>query len=79
MENIKCGAVGKVQRMESTNAVCGMRCVGEEKERGVNGGMKKWVGRWMKEKIPSTESGCETDSPSCKENGGPAMGRAIGE
>ena len=26
-----------------------------------------------------TESGCETDSPSCKKNGGPAMGRALGE
>ena len=25
-----------------------------------------------------TESGCETGSPSCKNNGGPAMGRAIG-
>ena len=26
-----------------------------------------------------TKSGCETGSPSCKKNGGPAMGRAIGE
>ena len=26
-----------------------------------------------------TESGCETGSPSCKKNGGPAMVRAIRE
>ena len=35
--------------MECTNDVCGMRRVGRE-ERGVTGGMKKWVGRWPKEK-----------------------------
>ena len=34
--------------MECTNDVCGMRRVGGQKERGVNGGMKKQVGRWPK-------------------------------
>ena len=34
--------------MECTNDVCGMRRVGGREERGVNGGMKKWVGRWPK-------------------------------
>ena len=29
--------------------------------------------------IPGTESGSEAGSPSCKENGGPAMGRPIWE
>ena len=60
-------------------------------ERGVNGGMKKWVERWQKREkllrngfreeigVPMTESGCETGSPRCKQHGGPAMGRAIGE
>ena len=57
--------------------------------------MKKRVERWPKREellsngfreeigLPMTdtgqESGCETGSPSCKKNGGPAMGRAIGE
>ena len=65
------------------------------KEMGVNDGMKKWVGRLPKreellrngfrEEIglhmtdTGTGSGCETGSPSCKKNGGPAMGKAIGE
>ena len=64
-------------------------------DRGVNGGMEKWVRQWPKREeilrngfreeigLPmtdtDTESGCETGSPSCKKNGGPAMGRAIGE
>ena len=34
--------------MEYTNDVCGMRRVGGSEERGVNGGMKKWVERWPK-------------------------------
>ena len=64
-------------------------------ERGVNGGMKKSVERWLKREeilrtgfreeigLPmtdtGTESGCETGSLSCKKNGRPAMGRAVGE
>ena len=78
---------------ECTNDVCGMRRVGGQRERGVNGGMKKWEGRWPKREellrngfgeeiglqIPGTESGCKTGSSSCKKNGGPAMGRAIWE
>ena len=31
--------------MECTNDVCSMRGVGWQRRRGVNGGMKKWVGR----------------------------------
>ena len=34
--------------MECTNDVCGMRCGAGREERGVNGGMKKWVGHWPK-------------------------------
>ena len=34
--------------MDCTNDVCGMRRVGGSKERGANGAMKKWVGRWPK-------------------------------
>ena len=33
--------------MECTNDVCSMRREGGQR-RGVNGGMKKWVGRWPK-------------------------------
>ena len=71
-----------------------MMCVGRE-ERGVNGGIKKWVGRWPKRDEllkngfrtemgllttnTGTKSGYETGSPSCKKNGGLAMGREIGE
>ena len=32
----------------STNDVCGMRCVGGQRRKGVNGGMKKWVVLWPK-------------------------------
>ena len=54
MENMKCGEVESVEKewekfrdivMECTNDVCGMRRVGGQRKRGVNGGMKKWVGR----------------------------------
>ena len=35
--------------IECTNDVCGgMRRVGGQRKGGVNGGMKKWVGRWLK-------------------------------
>ena len=34
--------------MKCTNDVCGMRRVAGREERGMNGGMKKWVGRWPK-------------------------------
>ena len=34
--------------MECTNDVCGMRRVGGQRKRGVNGGMNKWVMRWPK-------------------------------
>ena len=78
--------------MECTNDECGMRRV---EERGVNGRMKKWVGRWPKREellrnvfreeigIPVTDTGhrewLRNSQSSCKKNGGPAMGRAIGE
>ena len=34
--------------MKCTNDVCGMRREAGREERGVNGGMKKLVGRWPK-------------------------------
>ena len=34
--------------MECTNDVCGMRREAGREERGVNGGMKKWVRQWSK-------------------------------
>ena len=34
--------------MECTNDVCVMRRVAGREERGVNGGMKKWVRLWQK-------------------------------
>ena len=43
---------------------------------------EKWLQRRDRvtyDRYRAAESGCETGSPSCKKNGGPAMGRAIGE
>ena len=68
--------------MECKNDVCGMRRVGGQGRKGSewwNEVMVEWVGLWPKRvtyDIPGTESGCETGSPGCKKNGGPAMWRA---
>ena len=57
MENMKCGEVESVEKdwekfrdlvMDCTNDVCDMRRGGGQRRLGVNGGMKKWVGRWPK-------------------------------
>ena len=57
MKSMKCGDVGRSRVwkkteeklrhivMECTNDVCGMRRVIDREERGVDGGMKKWVVR----------------------------------
>ena len=62
--------------MESTIDVCDMRRAADREERGVNGGMKKWVAEerafeeWLHKrdgvtyplKRYRTQSGCETGS-----------------
>ena len=77
--------------MECTNDVCGMSRVGG-KRRKRSEWWNEEVGRAVAEKrrafeeemkLPMTDNGqrnwLETGSPSCQKNGGPAMGRAIGE
>ena len=55
--------------MECTNYVCGMRRVSGREERGVNGGMKEWVGgrrkekrfeEWLQRRFRVTYDRCET-------------------
>ena len=81
--------------MDCTNGVCGMRRVGGQRRNGSEwwneevgravAEKRRAFDEWLQRRdrvtydIPGTESGCETGSPSCKKNGGPAMGRAIGE
>ena len=49
-----------------------------EKRRAFEEGFREEIGLPMTD-TGHIESGCETGSPSCKKNGRPAMGRAIGE
>ena len=79
--------------MECTDDICGMRRVGGREERGVNGGMKKWVGQWPKRAFEEwlqrrdrvtydryrAQRVVVKHSPSSKKNDGPEMVRAIGE
>ena len=76
--------------MEHTNDVCGMRHVGGQVRKWSewwNEVMGKAVAKkrrafeeWLQRRDRVTydrywaQSGCETSSPSCKKNGGPAIG-----
>ena len=50
-----------------------------EKRRAFEESLQRRVKPLLPMTDTGTESGCETGSPSFKRNGGPAMGRAIGE